>query len=219
MIPQRPEPSHASLVHQFNMLASGEADFSLFSLPLQHGLAQTFDFSPALEWAKTVIVSRKETVDLSGNFLSGMFDPMTYIAVLMSIFLMQYFMVLRWRITLIKSFLDLVHIFFNNGFGVVSKGKDTTDLRTKLVFAACFGCQFLLASCFKGQMVSQLLNVGQVKNIDTLDDLVARPELKIILLRGTSYHTEFMKFRETTFIPTELDPDPRAYIKVWPGLL
>ena len=218
MVPPLQDPLAANPALQFQMMAMGAADFTIFTMPFARQMIPFVDFAPMSSVLRTVIGSRRQEVDLNGNFLSGMFDYATYGTIVASLVALQVFISFWWNTSGLTSFFNSLQIMFNSGWGDVQKGKKL-DFRSSGVLVLFFSCQFIMVPCFSGQMFSQLLNKGKADNIDTLEDLIARPELKIIVYRGTPYQDLMVKLKEETGFKNEIDvrdpsPDPNDFLKV-----
>ena len=131
---------------------------------------------------------------------------------------LQSILSLWWGTNWFLSFLDAIHIMFNWGWGVVSNRRKQ-NYKLSCILAVFFSCQFIMFACFSGQMFSKLMNKSKVKNIDNLEDLIARPELKIIVYKGTPFEDFIIKVKEQTNMTNPIDtrvpsPNPADYIQV-----
>ena len=80
----------------------------------------------------------------------------------------------------------------------------------------------VLRHCFSGLIVSQLVAVEKPWNIDSLDDLLLRPELKIIVNQGMMFHQHLLQMGSK--IANEIDARDMStnaddFIQVLPSMI
>ena len=147
---------------------------------------QYLDFTTALDFAETIIVSRNVLKSELRNFIYEIFDVPIMIAILMSFLTLTFMIWLSNELSFerdspkYKFSMVLIHSFgaaLNQGFPPKMKfGNHATTL------AAVFSFFFMIISTiFSGLVIVKLLKREELSHIDTLDDLKHHSDLKIIV--------------------------------------
>ena len=180
-------PASTHLLNHLKVVAQGKADFTMLLYPFKRAFVRQFDVSPGIYHKKIVIVSRHLSDSVQGNFLKGMFDKATFALVFLSLLILAIALTFFLEYNILYALVDTLNVTFENGWHDISTKKKWPLSLTS--FVSCyFVAQLVLVACFNGQLYSLLMKKESPKNIDTLQDLMDRPHLKIIVYAGTEYH-------------------------------
>ena len=163
-----------------------DVDFSTGVSSYRHNRFEFFDFGAPSYFFESRIYSRRNTESFSdGNFFRGIFDTPSYILLGATFLLLTVYFWVGEASSLSSAGLRVFALYFSSEEPTLAGVSKPGHLITVglLLFSS-----LVLRTCFSGQIISKMVAKEKPWNIDSMQDLLAHPEISIIVGSNSSPH-------------------------------
>ena len=190
------ELSPSNITHPLiQTISDGKADLLAVSAGMTHSRYSLVDFSGATGFSETVIFSKKQRMEIGGNFLAMTFDLPTYVLAMLSVMLVSLtFWLSQNRLQPQPSLGPCTLYTVGNSLagGLPTIMVDRISGRQKCILGI-YGLMILvLYKSFSGTITASLLTQKKPKQINSLWDVANSHSLKIITVSGSFWHEDLM---------------------------
>lgn len=192
-------------------VSDGRVDALFVRVGMTYQRSKLVGFSGPIDFIESVVISKKRTNELSGDFLYQTFDLPSFGMVTASILLISFATWISQKHEhSIVPLIPCTFYTFGNALGLGLPDMMTVGISTRQkAVLIIHGLMFLvLSKSFSGTIMASILAQRPPAQIDNLWDVAKMPSLKIICSSGTFWYEDLMSHPATALMEDRIEIRP-----------